>query len=153
MTTTLMMKDIPIHPLYQHEFNDCEEQFLFNQFCHLYDKSCMRDIYNYWLESKSFDFESYVLETDNMSRETYGYLRLKTYQLLKLLRDYAPDIYNTYEFNIETNKTRKQRFIIIHKLALKISADIINTHFKERFDNYINEREAYLSGADTDADE
>jgi hypothetical protein len=29
---------------------------------------------------------------------------------------------------------------MIHKLTLKLSADIINTHLKERFDNYINEK-------------
>jgi hypothetical protein len=148
MTTTLMMKDIPIHPIYENEFNDCEEEYLYNEFCYLYDKSCMKDIYKYWLKSRSFHF----LETDNICKSNYGYLRLKTYQLLKLIKDYAPDIYSTYEFSFEINKTRKQRFIIIHKLALKISADIINTRFNERFNNYIINKEAELSDADTDTE-
>jgi hypothetical protein len=42
---------------------------------------------------------------------------------------------------------------MIHKPTLKICADIIDSHFEERFDNYINEKDAELSGADTDTEE
>jgi hypothetical protein len=35
---------------------------------------------------------------------------------------------------------------------LKISADIINTRFNERFNNYIINKEAELSDADTDTE-
>jgi hypothetical protein len=51
-----------------------------------------------------------------MLKRTYGCLRRNTYQLFILIRDYAPDIYNTYEYNIENIKTKKQIFIMIHNL-------------------------------------
>ena len=36
--------------------------------------------------------------------------------------------------------------------TLRICADILNLHLKERCNNYINEKDAELSGADTDTD-
>ena len=38
----------------------------------------------------------------------------------------------------------------LYEPTLKICGDILNLHFKERFDNYINEKDAYLSGDETD---
>jgi hypothetical protein len=43
-------------------------------------------------------------------------------------------------------------FKLVFVPTLKICADILNTHFKERFNNYINEKDAELSGAETETE-
>ena len=61
-----------------------------------------------------------------------------------LIRTYAPDTYNTYEYNIGDDTK------IISQLLTYVL--IFSTH-KERFNNYIYKNDAELSGADTDTDE
>jgi hypothetical protein len=74
----------------------------------MYDRKCIKNISKFWLKSRIFNLECYCLESDNMHKRIYGRLRLSAYQLLKLIRDYAPDMYNTYELNTKNNKTKKK---------------------------------------------
>ena len=51
MTTILKMKDIPISPIYDNEFYDCEEETLFTGLCNMYNKRFIKDISKLWLRS------------------------------------------------------------------------------------------------------
>ena len=71
---------------------------------------------------------------------------------LSLIKTYASDFYNTYEYDVypEYEKDYKNIYLI----TLSICGEILKNHFNDRFYTYINELEgAELSGADTDDDE
>ena len=80
---------------------------------------------------------------------------------LLLIKNYTPDIYNSYEYNFDCDEFsnddddddfEKNFLKKVFEPSLKICADILNTHFKEKFNTYIHEKDAELSGADTDTD-
>jgi len=70
---------------------------------------------------------------------------------LSLIKYYAPDIYNTYEYDIEDGENC---FEMMYFQNLEVCADILKRRFNAKFFNYINNLEgAELSGDDTDTDE
>ena len=70
---------------------------------------------------------------------------------LSLIKKYAPNIYNTYEYDIEDGENC---FEMMYFQNLEVCADILKRRFNAKFYNYINNLEgAELSGSDTDTDE
>ena len=143
------------------------EEELFNKLCRMYGDIPIKNISSLWfyIESTLINkLRSEIEEADNEDRdnemewETYFSIKNSTVDInLLLIKTYAPDIYNSYEYDFDYIKYDEfhddYELIIYKKLyepTLKICGDILNLHFKERFDNYINEKDAYLSGDETD---
>ena len=70
---------------------------------------------------------------------------------LSLIKYYAPDIYNTYEYDIEDDENC---FEMMYFQNLEVCAEILKRRFNNKLYKLINIVEgAELSGSDTDTDE
>ncbi len=101
----------------------------------------MEDAYNEGRDNEP-EYESYIdniRSTNNMN--------------VLILKYHAPEIYNTYEydFNIDDGEYYDEydydgEYGPIHKKlfqpTLKLCANFLDSYFKERVNNYINERDA-----------
>ena len=140
------MKDIHISEISNAEFlvndddNDTFDKIIYN-YINIHTN---KNIAKIWLISYLFDlddeeeeFDEYIIDVNNMN--------------LSLIKKYAPEFYNTYEYDVypEYDEDYKNIYLI----TLNICGEILKNHFNDRFYTYINELEgAELSGADTDDD-
>ncbi len=141
----LMMKDIPIGSdeiLYDEDGNLLyDDEHLFNIILENYKENNQTDIYDFWYSAHSFDLES------DENPDYYNDIQLA------IIKTYAPDIYNTYEYDedyFEYDDEQKNIF----EPTLDICAEIIKSRFTDKFYKVINAIEGdNLSDADTDTDE
>ena len=164
-----MMNEIRIHNFMETDIPYTDEELL-NKLCRMYNDTPIKDISSLWF---NFHFtiinilkedveDAYNEDGDNkIQLENYMFLRrLINDKNLLLIKNYAPDIYNTYEYNFDNDEYEYDDvdeyeinfFKKVFKPTLKTCADILNLHFKDRFDNYINEKDAELSGAETETE-
>ena len=152
------------------QYNYTEEQ-LFNKLCNMYNNSPIKNISSLWFHTyytfmnclKENLEDAYNENRNNREElENYIYFRRSINDTnLLLIKNYAPDIYNSYEFKFDyaeydeffDDEFENNFYELVFVPTLKICSDILNTHFKERFNNYINEKDAELSGAETETDE
>jgi hypothetical protein len=132
-----MMKDIPIGSdeiLY-------DDEYLFEMIVEFYNTYNIIDIRNLWEYNFLLDFDEEGIDDDIINNNNMN---------LTLIKKYAPDIYNSYEYEIGEYDNCIEK---MYDQNLKIIADILHNRFNSRFFKYINDMEgAELSGADTDAD-
>jgi hypothetical protein len=142
MTTTLMMKDIPITT---NDYSSYDDEYLFEMIVEFYNTYNQTNIRSLWKFHFLLDFEEEGIEDDIIIINNNMNINLT------LIKKYAPDIYNSYEYEIGEYDNCIEK---IYDQNLEIFADILHNRFNSRFFKYINDMEgAELSGADTDADE
>ena len=133
-----MMKDIPIGSdeiLY-------DDEYLFEMIVEFYNTYNIIDIRNLWEYNFLLDFDEEGIDDDIINNNNMN---------LTLIKKYAPDIYNSYEYEIGEYDNCIEK---MYDQNIKIFADIIHNRFNSRFFKYINDLEgAELSGADTDTEE
>jgi hypothetical protein len=132
-----MMKDIPIGSdeiLY-------DDEYLFEMIVEFYNTYNIINIRNLWEFNFLLDFDEEGIDDDIINNNNMN---------LTLIKKYAPDIYNSYEYEIGEYDNCIEK---MYDQNLKIIADILHNRFNSRFFKYINDMEgAELSGADTDVD-
>ena len=142
MTTTLMMKDIPITT---NDYSSYDDEYLFEMIVENYNTYNQTNIRSLWEFHFLLDFEEEGIEDEIILIKNYFNINLT------LIKKYAPDIYNSYEYEIGEYDNCIEK---MYDQNLKIFADIVHRRFNDRFFKYINNLEgAELSGADTVADE
>ena len=136
-----MMKDIPIGSdeiLY-------DDEYLFEMIVEFYNTYNQTNIRSLWKFHFLLDFEEEGIEDDIIIINNNMNINLT------LIKKYAPDIYNSYEYEIGEYDNCIEK---MYDQNLKIIADILHNRFNSRFFKYINDLEgAELSGADTDTEE
>ena len=134
----LMMKDIPIGSdeiLY-------DDEYLFEMIVEFYNTYNKTNIRSLWEFHFYLDFDEEGIEDDIINNNNIN---------LTLIKKYASDIYNSYEYEIGEYDNCIEK---MYDQNLKIFADIVHNRFNSRFFKYINDMEgAELSDADTDTDE
>ena len=137
----LMMKDIPIGSdeiLY-------DDEYLFEMIVEFYNTYNQTNIRSLWEFNFLIDFDEEYIEDDHIIINNNNNLNLT------LIKKYAPNIYNSYEYKIGEYDNCIEK---MYNQNLKIIADILHDRFNSRFFKYINDLEgAELSGADTDTEE
>ena len=137
----LMMKDIPIgldEILY-------DDEYLFEMIVEFYNTYNIINIRNLWEFNFLIDFDEEGIEDDHIIINNNNNLNLT------LIKKYAPNIYNSYEYKIGEYDNCIEK---MYNQNLKVIADILHDRFNSRFFKYINDLEgAELSGADTDTEE
>jgi len=137
-----MMKDIPITTNYSSSYDD---ENLFEVIVEFYNTYNQTNIRNLWEFHFYLDFDEEGIEDDISIYNNYNNINLT------LIKKYAPDIYNSYEYEIGEYDNCIEK---MYDQNIKIFADIIHNLFNSRFFKYINDLEgAELSGADTDTEE
>ena len=135
-----MMKDIPIGSdeiLY-------DDEYLFEMIVEFYNTYNIINIRNLWEFNFLIDFDEEGIEDDHIIINNNNNMNLT------LIKKYAPDIYNSYEYEIGEYDNCIEK---MYNQNLKIFADIVHNRFNSRFFKYINDMEgAELSGADTDTE-
>jgi hypothetical protein len=133
----IMMKDIPIGSdeiLY-------DDEYIFEMIVEFYNTYNIINIRNLWEYNFLLDFDEEGIDDDINNNNNMN---------LTLIKKYAPDIYNSYEYEIGEYDNCIEK---MYDQNLEIIADILHNRFNSRFFKYINDMEgAELSGADTDAD-
>ena len=144
MATTLKMKDIQITDNF---YSSYDEELLFKMIVEgLHYRYDSTNISRFWINKYFLDFDEegndYDVENNNNMN-------------LSLIKRYAPDIYDTYEYELDTFELEEHMFDkTIYEYNLRVCADVIKRRFNDRFFKYINDLEgAELSGDDTDTDE
>ena len=136
-----MMKDIPIGSdeiLY-------DDEYLFEMIVEFYNTYNKTNIRSLWEFNFLLDFDEEGIENDHIIINNNNNMNLT------LIKKYAPDIYNSYEYEIGEYDNCIEK---MYNQNLKIIADILHNRFNSRFFKYINDLEgAELSGADTDTEE
>ena len=144
MPTILKMNDIPIMD-YTSNIELYNDEYLFEMIVEFYNTYNQTNIRNLWKFHFLLDFEEEGIEDDIIIINNNMNINLT------LIKKYAPDIYNSYEYEIGEYDNCIEK---IYDQNLEIFADILHNRFNSRFFKYINDMEgAELSGADTDADE
>ena len=137
----LVMKDIPIGSdeiLY-------DDEYLFEMIVEFYNTYNQTNIRSLWEFNFLLDFDEEGIEDDIIIINNNMNINLT------LIKKYAPDIYNSYEYEIGEYDNCIEK---MYNQNLKIIADILHDRFNSRFFKYINDLEgAELSGADTDTEE
>jgi hypothetical protein len=137
----LMMKDIPIDSdeiLY-------DDEYVFEMIVEFYNTYNQTNIRSLWEFNFLIDFDEEYIEDDHIIINNNNNLNLT------LIKKYAPNIYNSYEYKIGEYDNCIEK---MYNQNLKIIADILHNRFNSRFFKYINDLEgAELSGADTDTEE
>ncbi len=142
MTTTLMMKDIPIT---NREYSSYDDEYFFQMFLEHYTSHKQVNINNFWNYKYMIDFEEEEDEDIEDDIEDNNNMNLS------LIKKYAPDIYDTYEYDIDDYDNC---FNKMYELNLEVCANVLHRRFIDRLFKYINDLEGGdLSGADTDDDE
>ena len=133
------MKDIPITTNYSSSYDD---ENLFEVIVEFYNTYNQTNIRSLWKFHFLLDFDEEGIEDDIINNNNMN---------LTLIKKYAPDIYNSYEYEIGEYDNCIEK---MYDQNIKIFADIIHNRFNSRFFKYINDLEgAELSGADTDTEE
>lgn len=141
MPTTLKMNDIPIID-YTSNIELYNEEYLYEMILENYTFQKETDIFNFWnfrhfIDFTEDDIEDDIDENNNMN--------------LSLIKKYAPDIYNTYEYDIEDDE---DPFEMMYFQNLEICANILKRRFTDKLYYDINKYEGdELSGSETDTDE
>ena len=164
-----MMNEVRIHTFTDTEIPYTEEQ-LFNKLCNMYENTPIKNISSLWFQTY-YTFMNCLIENledaynegrnNREELENYNFFRRSINDTnLLIIKTYAPDIYNSHEYKFDydeydeffDDEFENSFFKLVFEPTLKICADILNTHFKERFNNYINEKDAELSGSETDTE-
>ena len=141
MPTILKMNDIPIMD-YSSNIESYNDEYLFEIIVESYTKYKETNIFNLWNYNHFIDFEKEDVDDDIEDNNNMN---------LSLIKYYAPDIHNTYEYDIEDDENC---FEMMYFQNLEVCAEILKRRFNDKFYNYINNLEgAELSGDDTDTDE
>ena len=106
----LMMNQVRIHNFIETEDPFTEEE-LFNKLCRMYNKTSIKDISTLWCYSHNTTInvlKKTIDDADNEDRdnedewEIYNFVRHSIMDLnLLLIKNYTPDIYNSYEYNFD----------------------------------------------------
>ena len=138
----LMMKDIPITT---NDYSSYDDEYLFEKIVEFYNTYNQTNIRSLWEFNFLIDFDEEYIEDDHIIINNNNNLNLT------LIKKYAPNIYNSYEYEIGEYDNCIEK---MYDQNLKIIADILHNRFNSRFFKYINDLEgAELSGADTDTEE
>jgi len=143
MPTILKMNDIPIID-YNSIIEFYDDEYLFEMILEYYTKNKQTHIFNFWKSRHSIDFEEDEDDVDDYNEDDNN-------MNLSLIKKYAPDIYNTYQYDIKDNENP---FEMMYNQNLEVCANILKRRFTDKLYYDINRYEgAELSGADTDTDE
>ena len=143
MPTILKMNDIPIID-YTSIIELYDDDFLYQMILEYYTNTKQTDIFNFWKSTYSIDFEEDEDDVDDYNEDDNN-------MNLSLIKKYAPDIYNTYQYDIKDNENP---FEMMYNQNLEVCANILKRRFTDKLYYDINRYEgAELSGADTDTDE
>ncbi len=143
MPTILKMNDIPIID-YTSIIELYDDEYLFEMILEYYTNTKQTDIFNFWKSRHSIDFEEDEDDVDDYNEDDNN-------MNLSLIKKYAPDIYNTYQYDIKDNENP---FEMMYNQNLEVCANILKRRFTDKLYYDINRYEgAELSGADTDTDE
>jgi len=143
MPTVLKMNDIPIID-YNSIIEFYDDEYLFEMILEYYTNTKQTDIFNFWKSRHSIDFEEDEDDVDDYNEDDNN-------MNLSLIKKYAPDIYNTYQYDIKDNENP---FEMMYNQNLEVCANILKRRFTDKLYYDINRYEgAELSGADTDTDE
>ena len=143
MPTILKMNDIPIID-YNSIIEFYDDEYLFEMILEYYTNTKQTDIFNFWKSRDSIDFEEEEDDVDDYNEDDNN-------MNLSLIKKYAPDIYNTYQYDIKDNENP---FEMMYNQNLEVCANILKRRFTDKLYYDINRYEgAELSGADTDTDE
>ena len=143
----LMMKDIPIGSdeyIYDEDGNlSYDDEHLFDIILKNYKTNNQTDIYDFWYSVHNVFL---YLEDDSL-------INYHNDIQLAIIKTYAPDIYDTYEYDedyFEYDEEHKNIF----EPTLDICAEIIKFRFTDKLFKIINAIEGdELSDADTDTEE
>ena len=144
MATTLKMKDIQITDNF---YSSYDEELLFKMIAdELHYRYDSTNISRFWINKYFLDFDEEGIDYDVENNNNMN---------LSLIKRYAPDIYNTYEYELDTFELEEHIYDeTIYDYNLRVCADVIKRRFNDRFFKYINDLEgAELSGDDTDTDD
>ena len=144
MATTLKMKDIQITDNF---YSSYDEELLYEMIIQgLYVRYNSTNISRFWIHKYFLDFDEEGIDYDVENNNNMN---------LSLIKRYAPDIYDTYEYELDTFELEEHMLDkTIYDYNLRVCADVIKRRFNDRFFKYINDLEgAELSGDDTDTDE
>ena len=143
MPTILKMNDIPIID-YNSIIEFYDDEYLFEMILEYYTNTKQTDIFNFWKSTYSIDFEEDEDDVDDYNEDDNN-------MNLSLIKKYAPDIYNTYQYDIKDNENP---FEMMYNQNLEVCANILKRRFTDKLYYDINRYEgAELSGDDTDTDE
>jgi|688.fasta_scaffold783963_2 hypothetical protein len=143
MPTILKMNDIPIID-YNSIIEFYDDEYLFEMILEYYTNTKQTDIFNFWKSRHSIDFEEDEDDVDDYNEDDNN-------MNLSLIKKYAPDIYNTYQYDIKDNENP---FEMMYNQNLEVCANILKRRFTDKLYYDINRYEgAELSGDDTDTDE
>jgi len=143
MPSILKMNDIPIID-YNSIIEFYDDEYLFEMILEYYTNNKQTDIFNFWKSRHSIDFEEEEDDVDDYNEDDNN-------MNLSLIKKYAPDIYNTYEYDIKDNENP---FEMMYNQNLEVCANILKRRFTDKLYYDINRYEgAELSGDDTDTDE
>jgi len=143
MPTILKMNDIPIID-YTSIIELYDDDFLYQMILEYYTNTKQTDIFNFWKSRHSIDFEEDEDDVDDYNEDDNN-------MNLSLIKKYAPDIYNTYQYDIKDNENP---FEMMYNQNLEVCANILKRRFTDKLYYDINRYEgAELSGDDTDTDE
>ena len=143
MPTILKMNDIPIID-YNSIIEFYDDEYLFEMILEYYTNTKQTDIFNFWKSRYSIDFEEEEDDVDDYNEDDNN-------MNLSLIKKYAPDIYNTYQYDIKDNENP---FEMMYNQNLEVCANILKRRFTDKLYYDINRYEgAELSGDDTDTDE
>jgi len=143
MPTILKMNDIPIID-YTSIIELYDDEYLFEMILEYYTNTKQTDIFNFWKSRHSIDFEEDEDDVDDYNEDDNN-------MNLSLIKKYAPDIYNTYQYDIKDNENP---FEMMYNQNLEVCANILKRRFTDKLYYDINRYEgAELSGDDTDTDE
>ncbi len=143
MPTILRMNDIPIID-YTSIIELYDDEYLFEMILEYYTNNKQTDIFNFWKSRYSIDFEEEEDDVDDYNEDDNN-------MNLSLIKQYAPDIYNTYEYDIKDNENP---FEMMYNQNLEACANFLKRRFTDKLYYDINRYEgAELSGDDTDTDE
>jgi hypothetical protein len=137
------MNDIPIID-YNSIIEFYDDEYLFEMILEYYTNTKQTDIFNFWKSRHSIDFEEDEDDVDDYNEDDNN-------MNLSLIKKYAPDIYNTYQYDIKDNENP---FEMMYNQNLEVCANILKRRFTDKLYYDINRYEgAELSGDDTDTDE
>jgi len=137
------MNDIPIID-YTSIIELYDDDFLYQMILEYYTNTKQTDIFNFWKSRHSIDFEEDEDDVDDYNEDDNN-------MNLSLIKKYAPDIYNTYQYDIKDNENP---FEMMYNQNLEVCANILKRRFTDKLYYDINRYEgAELSGDDTDTDE
>ena len=136
-----MMNDIPIMD-YTSIIELYDDDFLYEMILENYTFQKETDIFNFWNFKHFIDFREEDVDDDIDDNNNMN---------LSLIKKYAPDIYDTYEYDIEDDE---DPFEMMYFQNLEVCANVLKRRFTDKLYYDINKYEGdELSGSETDSDE